>query len=461
MAEMYNSSLCSTRDIKKSTFYMRLARALGLEKDDDNERKCKRWLEGWRITLFMASCTGILVLSFNLGFLLWALPRHNLRNGRGVLYDGDCDRVHGLSIGLHLVINIFSTLLLSSSNYTMQCLSAPTRVDIDQAHKKLKWLDVGISSVRNFRQISWNRSALWAILVFSSLPLHLMYNSTVFATTSSNSSYVFLGDESYGLLDLEDLMLIPSSLSHTKDYYETHKKAVDSSFIQLHDMAQNRKLEKLDNTACINAYTKTYQNSYVNLLLVTEIPQNKSQYMFVDYQDVYKPVRGSPYIWICLETLGKDVIDCNSYVSTTTSQAISSNWTILSYPVKYCLAEVAQPHCKLQYSLSLIVVVMIFIMVKVATICYVAFTIDTPILTTGDAITSFIKNPDKTMRGKCLLSRGDVDELSSAYNPFWVHQSRWQFARKPKQWYSAVPAGRWCFGVISYVIHRHKIINFD
>ena len=59
------------------------------------------------------------MLALNVGFILWAVPRHDVGNGRGVLYHGSCDRVHNLSIGLHLVINILSTILLGASNYTM------------------------------------------------------------------------------------------------------------------------------------------------------------------------------------------------------------------------------------------------------------------------------------------------------------------------------------------------------
>lgn len=161
---------------------------------DGNREGPKRWRKSWRFTLYSASVTGLLVLFFNLGFLLWVLPRHSFGNERGTLYDGNCDKVHDLSIGLHFVINVFSTLLLSASNYTIvwiltvniffillyvlmtwqQCLSAPTRADLDNAHGERCWLDIGILSVRNFRQISRPRSALWVILVLSSLPLHLM-----------------------------------------------------------------------------------------------------------------------------------------------------------------------------------------------------------------------------------------------------------------------------------------------
>jgi hypothetical protein len=95
---------------------------------------------------------------------------------KGVLVDGDCDRVKRLNIGLHLGINILSTILLAGSNYTMQCLSAPTRSEIDSAHnrKPSVYLDIGVPGIRNLGYISRRRVILWVALGLSSLPLHLL-----------------------------------------------------------------------------------------------------------------------------------------------------------------------------------------------------------------------------------------------------------------------------------------------
>lgn len=59
-----------------------------------------------------------------------------------------------LSLWLHLVINALSTLLLSATNYAMQCLSSPTRKEVDKPHRHYIWLDIGVLSVRSLRRIS-------------------------------------------------------------------------------------------------------------------------------------------------------------------------------------------------------------------------------------------------------------------------------------------------------------------
>ena len=69
----------------------------------------------------------------------------------GILWEGDCERVRQINVGVHLVINLLSTTMLSSSNYCMQCLSAPTRNEVDKAHAHGIWLDIGVPSLRNLR----------------------------------------------------------------------------------------------------------------------------------------------------------------------------------------------------------------------------------------------------------------------------------------------------------------------
>ena len=56
----------------------------------------------------------------------------------------------------------------------MQRLCAPTRQELDKAHRDHFWLDIGIVSVRNLAKISKRRLAIWLLLALSSVPLHLL-----------------------------------------------------------------------------------------------------------------------------------------------------------------------------------------------------------------------------------------------------------------------------------------------
>jgi hypothetical protein len=102
--------------------------------------------------------------------------KYGIRSERGLirLYEGDCKRVKMIGLGSHIGINILSTLLLGASNLCMQLLVAPTREEIDAAHRKKIWLDIGIPSWKNIRNIEPSRRWLFSFLMLSSVFLHFM-----------------------------------------------------------------------------------------------------------------------------------------------------------------------------------------------------------------------------------------------------------------------------------------------
>ena len=125
---------------------------------------------GWRFGALHFAVWATIVFLINIIVTIWgSTARHS-----GVLLDGDCDRVKNLNTGLHVLINVLSTILLSGSNYCMQCLSGPTRSEVDKAHAQGNWLDIGIPSIRNVKHLSRQRIVLWVLLALTSLPLHLL-----------------------------------------------------------------------------------------------------------------------------------------------------------------------------------------------------------------------------------------------------------------------------------------------
>lgn len=80
-----------------------------------------------------------------------------------------------------------------SSNYAMQCATAPTRQECDRAHARGDWLDVGILSIRNLFRIGWQHEVIWALIALSSVPIHLLYNSAIFKTTEDDDYSVVAG----------------------------------------------------------------------------------------------------------------------------------------------------------------------------------------------------------------------------------------------------------------------------
>ena len=134
-----------------------------------------RFSSGWEATVRIWIWGVATVLMFNLILTVWASAHFKVTDGIGTLYRGDCQKVSKLDTFLHLLINIFSSLILGASNYTMQVLSSPTRHDIDNAHRIGKWLDIGIPSVRNLWRIQKGKALLWWLLGLSSIPMHFLY----------------------------------------------------------------------------------------------------------------------------------------------------------------------------------------------------------------------------------------------------------------------------------------------
>jgi hypothetical protein len=91
------------------------------------------------------------------------------------MYEGSCPWVKNVDTTIHVFINALSTLLLGASNLCMQVLAAPTRKEVDKEHSNHRWLDIGVPSWRNLRNVSRVRQGMWWCLGLSSIPLHFMY----------------------------------------------------------------------------------------------------------------------------------------------------------------------------------------------------------------------------------------------------------------------------------------------
>lgn len=73
--------------------------------------------------------------------------------------------------------------------------SSPTREDIDRAHAKGDWLDIGVLSMRNLRKLGGAKVYLSLVLAVTSLPIHLVFNSAVFTADSTTDYSVALANQ--------------------------------------------------------------------------------------------------------------------------------------------------------------------------------------------------------------------------------------------------------------------------
>ncbi|KAH7184595.1 uncharacterized protein B0J16DRAFT_266395 [Fusarium flagelliforme] len=382
----------------------------------------------WQVSLIAGAGACIVVLVINLGVTIWSTvrlqsinPRFN-GSHRKVIYEGSCSASRTINVVIHLVINIFSSVLLAASNYGMQCLSAPTRADVDRAHGRRSWMDIGIPSFRNIRMVSRARGTLWFLLFLSSIPLHLLYVSQILMFTSID----------------EELKLLWSN----SGFYNDDPKG-DEQMVARLMAGEFGKLDNLTTLQCINEYAVPFQTKRDHVLLVvtsdgpvitgSESPKQPLQSTSCDHR------AGSTYDWICGDGLGCST--CRSKLTKIRSQ--SNNWSPRGKRVKYCLSQPAEQACRLNFDIRIAVVILAFNFVKAVALAFIALRPPKePLFVLGDAVESFLISPDETTTGACLASARMV-RAGHFYQPCTIG-SRCRYRA------IAVTKTRWSWSILIY-----------
>ena len=396
----------------------------------------QRYFQGWRVGVITCAATAAAVLIVNIVLTVWASVKFDLSSFIGTIQHGKCDQTKQLGLWLHFAINVLSTLLLSASNYCMQCLSAPTREEINKAHGEKRWLDIGVPSVKNLRRVSWRKVTLWWCLALSSIPLHLMYNSAIFSTLSAQQYYLFTVDSDF---------LTASSFKSEKidlgnDANAINKAALTESLSWLQENIPS--LTKLDNTACIKAYGKDYVSSYGDLLLVSSAKNITSSLLAWELYSL--PSTLSPgrhtYEWICSDYEEKFSPKLARSCDPDEATAKADEWTVGSQPIDYCLSRKIEERCKLQFSLIIMVIVILCNFVKMICMIVIAWKERvTTLVTLGDAISSFLDDPDPSTADCCFADKDDFTtkkwQLSTIGTKTYIPKRHW--------WFRAASLNRW------------------
>ncbi|EXJ94235.1 hypothetical protein A1O1_02628 [Capronia coronata CBS 617.96] len=376
-------------------------------RQDSNRRSRRRWLgQGWKASTRIALFAAVVVLVANVSITSAIVTNGmDMQGGVWMVYAGSCEQIETKDTWVHLALNVVATILLASSNYCMQLLSAPSRSEIDRAHAKRKWLDVGIPSIRNLGSLRKKKVILWWVLGISSIPLHLVYNSIFFSALATNNYNVLYASESF----------VDGNSYDTTRFADTG--ACNVSDIQ----SRAKNFLALSNQDCIHAYAKDFVEDRRNVIVVVKNPPAGQGSLFRVAANEFPPVittKYDPFSWICdnaavVNQTGAccenefGVVPCSKITPKLLDMA--GQWSTGGFEVDHCLSEPVESQCHLHFSLILMSVVLGFNVLKVIAVGFVALRLgEAPLVTAGDAIQSFLLNPDHTTEGMCLASHSSV-----------------------------------------------------
>ena len=365
-----------------------------------------RWrrLTGYRFGMHICAGSAGTAVLINLTLTIWAWKSFGVHDGFGTIQHGQCARTRKLSLWFHFAINVFGTALLSASNYIMQCLSFSTRQDIDKAHARNQWLDIGVPSIRNLRRITRNRIVLWWLLAFSSLPLHLMYNSAVFDTLSIHTYAVYVVSQDF-------ITGAPFSFEGHSDYYSSGstdslhggfpdppKQYYTEQLEKLRSSNSGIKTKKLTAKNCILTYGNVFGNSKYKDVLAVSRTRSTNSLLYFHGGGIWENATASTDLWFC-EFHKADHGSCNVAEAASDAQDLMVD----TYPIDYCFAQEVDEKCMLQFSLPIMLIVIICNLIKLACMIYVVLKkTSQPLMIVEDAIASFLNESDIITNNICL-----------------------------------------------------------
>ncbi|KAK5787676.1 hypothetical protein VI817_010173 [Penicillium citrinum] len=400
---------------------------------DDLERD-KRWIDG----VYMCAKAASIVFLLNLIFigvsagLASRFPENSGFGSSAVIYRGVCGVTKRWDTALHLIINVLSTCILAASNYCMQTLVAPTREEVDAHHAMWKWLDIGSASVKNLFAIERYRLVLWLILMITATPFHLMYNSIVFESLSTNEFGIVVGPKDLNSSNINDVATpaLKKCFSCPAPYDGDYAFTSSLRWTDFANEIANGNYDRIPLSECKkkSMTTATGVRGIVALasnLTVSQGGDSAFRMTDVDNTDIQSSndyFQGDKLPSIPFSNLtGAKGANANCYGSRDIVtryvpmdgggfEEVSMRNTEM-IPIEECLVIKADEHCQLLYSPPICLTIMLAAFAKVTAMflaAHIGRSRSPPLLTIGDAVASFMKNQDPTTKGLCWISGSDV-----------------------------------------------------
>lgn len=213
------------------------------------------------------------------------------------------------------------------------------------------------------------------------------------------------------------------------------------------------RLQKLENQDCINTFASTYQTTHKHVILVTQRnasapPPGPYTTELEVFQKQPEGCEADPYAWICGSPFGSTCpAQGDSRCSDSFKEINPSTWRPLQASVEYCLAEIIQPNCQLRFIPRLAWVVIAFNIAKAIILFLTWWTLqEQPLLTVGDAVSSFLKRQDSKTNNIEWFEKHQVEEWQMI--PTVRIADRESLTSRPtklrrEHWSRAVSKSRW------------------
>ncbi|GKU08207.1 hypothetical protein FLAG1_08581 [Fusarium langsethiae] len=378
--------------------------------------------------------------------------------GQSILHRGNCDITAKANLWIHLAINIIGTGVLASSNFFMQSLVAPTRKEVDAAHKTGQWLEIGVQSLKNVRFLNWRKALFWSLFSLSSVPLHLVFNGCVLESKGTNGFTLFLGTESLIRGSWKGQAPIATSLA--REYTDEVLQGNDCdgwrNMKHVNESIATNSWERIDFSECMERYNDPEKSliHYRHLIMV-----------IYDYEDEGRnSTNGWKLSQVYKNTTNMTDIDTVNPLWAVDAFARTGNVNALDNgPIAPSLKRYPSSgsrylglyngHVWILKGLPTILDTSSGILVMDPSTYKPEYRVmqvghcwseklrvwgnENPLMTPGDAIASFIARPDEETRGMCTLSLEDLKRPPASPGLVVGDTTRgYKLLQGPRQWHT-------------------------
>jgi hypothetical protein len=125
------------------------------------------------------------------------------------------------------------------------------------------------------------------------------------------------------------------------------------------------------------------------------------------------------------------------------------DWTLNGIKINYCLSQIQEEHCKLQFSIGILVAVLLCNLIKCTTMFWVVWQQrDTTFITFGDAIASWLEESDPASANRCFESVRSISQKPKKQPP----RTPQTIGRATRRWMLGVSRTRWITTILLMTI---------